>query len=75
MNNFYSDFPAIMSDGRSYADWTPSAVLTEQIRKRENIQTNSDYRAYLQKNADSIMSFNRSMACQQTGCPYSYTHS
>ena len=67
MNNVYNGFPAIMSDGRAYSDWTPSALLTEQIRKRENITTNSEYRAYLQKHADSIMSFNRSMASQQSG--------
>ena len=68
MNNIY-DFPAIMSDGRSNSDWTPSAVLSEQLRKRENITTNSEYRAYLQKNAGSIMAFNASMAGQQTGGP------
>ena len=62
-----------MEDGRAYSNWQPSAVLTDQIRKREGIQTNWEYRAYLQKNADSIMAFDKTVACQQTGCPYSYT--
>ena len=72
MNNIYEDFPAIMSDGRAYSNWQPSAVLNEQILKREGIKTNWEYRAYLQKNADSIISFDKTTACQQTGCPYSY---
>ena len=72
MNNFHQDFPAIMSDGRSFSNWQPTAVLNDQIRKRENIKTNWDYRQYLQKNADSIIAFDQSTACQQTGCPYAY---
>jgi len=72
MNNFHQDFPAIMSDGRSFSNWQPTAVLNDQIRTRENIKTNWDYRKYLQKNADSIIAFDQSTACQQTGCPYAY---
>lgn len=72
MNNIHYDFPAMMSDGRAYSNWQPSAVLNEQIRSRENIHTNWDYRVYLQKNADSIIAFDKTVACQQTGCPYSY---
>jgi hypothetical protein len=75
MNNIHFDFPALMEDGRAYSSWQPSAVLTDQIRQRENIKTNWDYRAYLQKNADSIIAFDKTTACQQTGCPYSYTRS
>jgi hypothetical protein len=72
MNNFYPNFPALMSDGRSFSNWQPTAVLNEQIRRRDNIKTNWDYRQYLQKNADSIIAFDQSTACQQTGCPYAY---
>ena len=72
MNNFHSNFPAIMSDGRSFSNWQPTAVLNEQIRTRENLKTNWAYRQYLQNNADSIIAFDKSTACQQTGCPYAY---
>lgn len=75
MNNFHHDFPALMSDGRSFSNWQPTAVLNDQIRRRENIKTNWDYRQYLQKNADSIIAFDQSTACQQTGCPYAYVQS
>ena len=72
MNNIHSDFPANMEDGRVYSNWQPTAVINEQIRKRENIQTNWNYRAYLQKNAMSIMDYNKTEACLQSGCPSTY---
>ena len=75
MNNFHPDFPALMSDGRPFSNWQPTAVLNDQIRARENIKTNWEYRQYLQKNATSIMAFDQSNACQQSGCPYAYVQS
>ena len=75
MNNFHQDFPALMSDGRSFSNWQPTAVLNDQIRSRENLKTNWEYRQYLQKNANSIIAFDQSTACQQTGCPYAYVPS
>ncbi len=72
MNNIHSDFPANMADGRVYANWEPTAVINEQLRKRENIQTNWEYRAYLQKNANTIREYNQTEACLQSGCPYTY---
>ncbi len=73
MNNIHFNSPALMADGRNYANWQPTAVLNDQIRARENIKTNWDYRAYLQKNANSIMEFDKNVAYQQTGGTYSYT--
>ena len=68
MNNIHFDSPPIMADGRNYANWQPGAVINETIRAREHINTNWDYRAYLQQNATSIMDFDQRMACEQTGC-------
>lgn len=68
MNNIHFDSPAIMADGRTYSNWQPCAVLNENIRIRENIKTNWDYRNYLQSNANSIMSLDQRMACEQSGC-------
>lgn len=72
MNNYHQDFPALMSDGRSFSNWQPTAVLNDQIRSREHLKTNWEYRQYLQKNANSIIAFDQSTACLQTGCPYAY---
>jgi hypothetical protein len=68
MNNIHLDFPPIMADGRTYSNWQPGAVINENIRKREGIRTNTDYRHYLQSNATSIMSFDKRMACEQSNC-------
>jgi hypothetical protein len=68
MNNIHFDSPAIMADGRTYANWQPGAAINENIRKREGIKTNWDYRNYLQSNAKSIMAFDKRMACEQSNC-------
>jgi hypothetical protein len=52
MNNIHYDSPAIMADGRTYSNWQPCAVINENIRTRENILTNWDYRNYLQYDKD-----------------------
>lgn len=46
---------------------TSRTALSDQLRKKENITTNAEYRTYLQKNAGSIMTFNKSMAQQHVG--------
>lgn len=72
MNNIHSEFPANMADGRVYSNWEPTAVINEQLRKRENLNTNSEYRAYIQQNANTIREYNQTEACLQSGCAYTY---
>ena len=72
MNNIHSDFPANMADGRVYSNWEPTAVINEQLRKREKLNTNSEYRAYIQQHANAIIEYNHTEACLQSGCPYTY---
>ena len=64
-NNTHFDFPPIMSDGRNFASWLPGAVINEQLRKENNINTNNDYRKYLTKNADDIIKYNQLSACDE----------
>ena len=72
-NNIHFDFPAIMSDGRNFASWQPGAVISENIRKEENIKTNWEYRKYLTQNADQIIRYNQLAACDQCcACPAKY---
>jgi hypothetical protein len=73
MNNIHSESPPMMSDGRNYSNWQPGAVINENIRKREHIVTNRDYRHYLQSNATSIMNLNKRLACEETGCTPLYS--
>ena len=51
-----------MADGRTFSNYTPDSVVDEQLRHRENIQTNWDYRIYLQENASSIMKLNQAQS-------------
>jgi len=55
-NNLYTDFPPLMSDGRSVlASWQPEAETNQRIITQNNIQTNWEYRQYLTSNALDIM--------------------
>ena len=72
-NNIHFDFPPIMTDGRNYATWQPGAVINENIRRKENIKSNWQYRKYLTENADSIIKYNQLEACGQCcSCPAKY---
>lgn len=73
MNNLHFNFPANMEDGRVYSNWQPTAVINEDIRRKENIKSNWDYRSYLQQNASHIISYNHTEACAQSGCPTTYS--
>lgn len=42
-----------MSDGRNYASWQPEAVINSRIQQQENIQSNWQYRQFLQKKRTS----------------------
>lgn len=66
-NNIHFDFPPIMNDGRNYSSWQPEAVINKRIQQSEGIQSNWDYRQYLQKNALQIMQYNSSEACYELG--------
>ena len=43
-----------MADRRNYATWQPDAVINERIQKQEGIQTNWQYRQYLQRNGNQV---------------------
>ena len=65
-HNTYHDFPPIMHDGRNYASWQPGSNINEHIKKSVGIKSNWEYRQYLTKNADSIISYNQTSACNNS---------
>jgi len=70
-NNIHFNFPPLMNDGRNYANYEPGASIDNKLKKKENIKTNSDYRKYLQNNADSIIKNNQLTACNECSAyPY-----
>jgi len=57
-NNIYSDFPAMMSDGRSHTENETACDINNQLQKSVGIKNNYDYRQYLINNGLDIMSQN-----------------
>ena len=58
MNNRYGECcgcPAHMSDARLFTNYQKSSVVNQQIRAANNIETNNQYRQYLQNNAVTIL--------------------
>ena len=66
-NNIHEDMPPIMSDGRNFSIWLPEEVINESIKKEANINSNWDYRQFLQENASKIMSQNSIGALSESG--------
>jgi hypothetical protein len=66
-NNINFNFPPIMADGRNYASWQPSAIVNKKIQKSENIESNWEYRQFLQQNASAIMDYNNKETCNYLG--------
>jgi hypothetical protein len=57
-----------------YTTFSPSSIINEEIRKR-NINTNRQYREYLQKNASTIMNYNFETVPQVLGNNIPHTFS
>lgn len=72
-SNIHFDFPPIMSDGRNFSNWIPSAEVSELIRKDAGIKHNHEYRTYLVNNADYLIKNNQITACDECcQCPPKY---
>lgn len=57
-NNIHFDKPPMVSDGRFYTAYDSTEATMQKIRQIEKLQTNWEYRNYLQKNAMNIMKYN-----------------
>ena len=57
-NNINVPYPGIIEDGRLFTNYSPSTVINEEIRKKNYLKTDRDYRSYLQNNATKIMHYN-----------------
>jgi hypothetical protein len=66
-NNIHFDSPPLMSDARLYTSYVTEPMLSKRIKEQEHIQSNWDYRRYLQNNAGSIMKLDNSLYCADLG--------
>ena len=66
-NNYDFNSPAKMADGRLWSQWQPDAVVNERIQVKEGIQSNWQYRQYLQNNGVKVMNYNSMESCYTLG--------
>ena len=70
-NNINMNYPPLMDDSRLFSVYYSSVLNDEMLKRNNNIKTNSDYRNYLQINAQSIISNNQLNSCNECSvCPY-----
>ena len=70
-NNIHFNYPPLMDDSRLFSDYHSSVLNDNILKHRNNIQTNSDYRKYLQVNSDALIKNNQLIACNECSvCPY-----
>ena len=70
-NNINMNFPPLMDDARLFSNYYSSVLNDEMLKRNKNIKTNSDYRNYLQINAEAIISNNQLNSCNECSvCPY-----
>ena len=66
-NNIHFNYPPIISDGRLFTTYQPEAVINERIQNSAKINSNWNYRKYLQQNGLQIMNYNNQQACNILG--------
>ena len=67
-NNKYSEFPPLMSDGRSVtATWQSESSINADLVENSGIKSNWEYRKYLTENAKKIMEYNFRESSNDTG--------
>jgi hypothetical protein len=66
-NNIHFNFPPLMNDSRLFSNYYSSALNDSVFQNNKNIKNNSDYRKYLQVNADNIIKNNQYISCIECG--------
>jgi len=66
-NNIHFNFPPLMEDSRLFSDYYSSALNDSVFQNNKNIKNNSDYRKYLQVNADTIIKNNQYISFIECG--------
>jgi hypothetical protein len=64
-DNYYTDFPARMSDGRFITDYSPNCQQNSKIQQN---MTSWQYSLYLKRNSNSIMNIISDENNKKYGC-------
>jgi len=71
-NNIHFNFPPLMDDSRLFSNYYSSALNDSVFQNNKNIKNNSDYRKYLQVNADTIIKNNQYVSIAECGINTNY---
>ncbi len=71
-NNIHFNFPPLMDDSRLFSNYYSSALNDSVLQNNKNIKNNSDYRKYLQVNADTIIKNNQYVSIAECGINTNY---
>ena len=77
MDNYYSNCPPKMDDGRFLTNYKTSSCYNEYIKYMNGIVRDDDYRLFLQLNADKIMDsewlhLRKNDSCWNNACVHKY---
>jgi hypothetical protein len=71
-NNIHFNFPPLMEDSRLFSNYYSSVLNDSVFQNNKNIKNNSDYRKYLQVNADTIIKNNQYVSIAECGTNINY---
>ena len=58
-----------MSDGRVFTNYLPNCQMNKEMEGKQGLTNNNDYKEYIQKNADAVMTMFTSSAPEKPqGC-------
>ena len=69
-NNRHQSCPALMSDGRIFTNYLSNRMYNDYIKYTNDIKVNTDYKAFLQKNATNIIADNQKFLEKNSKCHF-----
>lgn len=63
-----------MSSGRHGTDYRPVCEVNQMIQQQNKIQSQHDYRLFLQRNGRALLKLSEEHMNSHYGCPQSYFH-
>jgi hypothetical protein len=65
--HYFTIEPKPNLQGKDYSSWQPNSLINKKIHVDAEIQSNWQYRQYIQKNANDIMKYNTMQTIQASG--------
>lgn len=77
MDNYYSNCPPKMNDGRFTTNYKSDSSINEYIKYMNGITRDDDYRLFLQTNAEKLMDsewlyLRKNVSCWNNACVHKY---